>query len=303
MSSPEEAPPFTLRQLSYLVAVAEAGTFTAAAERLHVSASALSLALDELERALGVQLTVRRRAHGVRLTAAGADTLRRARHLLRDAGELIGDAGGGSGVAGTVQLGCFPTLAPAVLPGLLTRFAAAHPRARVDFAEADQDVLTRRLRDGELDLALLYDHDLDPALATRRITSNTPYLLLPGSHRLAGRGPVRLRALADEPMVLFDLPPASAHLTTVLRAAGVAPWVAHRTTSVELARALVGAGLGWTVLAQRAPSGGTAAAQVGAVVEVALADDPPPLEVVLATARAVAPGPAARAFAEVAHDR
>lgn len=297
VSSSQEAPAFTLRQLSYLVAVAEAGTFAAAAQRLHVSASALSLALDELERALGVQLTVRRRAHGVRLTAAGTDTVGRARRLLRDAGELAGGTDGGTGVAGTVRLGCFPTLAPVVLPGLLVRFAAAHPRARVEFTEADQGVLTRRLRDGELDLAVLYDHDLDAGLVTRRITANTPYLLLPAAHPLAGRDAVHLREVAAEPMVLFDLPPASAHLTTVLRAAGVVPPVAHRTSTVELARALVAAGLGWTVLAQR-PGHGEAG-----VVEVALADDPPRLDVVLAGARAIAPGPAARALAAVALDR
>ncbi|MET0189426.1 LysR family transcriptional regulator [Pseudonocardia sediminis] len=299
MSSTHEMPGFSLRQLSYFVAVAEAGTFAGAAVRLHVSASALSLALDELERTLGVQLTVRRRAHGVRLTAAGTDTLRRARRLLRDAGELAAATDGAGGdVAGTVLLGCYPTLAPAELPALLARFAAAHPRARVEFAEGPQDVLSRRLRDGELDLALLYDHGLDPGLELAPLSSNTPYLVLPSGHRLAGRSSVHLREVADEPMVLFDLPPASDHLMTVCRAAGVSPSVAHRTATVELTRSLVGAGLGYTVLAQRAP--GTRTAAGDRVVEIDLADDPAPLGIVLARSRTVQPSATARAFARIA---
>lgn len=288
VSSAEEstaAPGFSLRQLAYFVAVAEAGTFAGAAARLHVSASALSLALDELERVLGAQLTVRRRAHGVRLTAAGTDTLRRARRLLHDAGELAAaTAGTGDEVAGTVLLGCYPTLAPAELPALLGRFAAAHPRARVELAEASQDVLSRRLRDGELDLALLYDHGLDPGLELTPLSSNTPYLVLPSGHRLAGRSSVHLAEVADEPMVLFDLAPASDHLMTVCRAAGVSP--------------LVGAGLGYAVLAQRTPGLRTAAGD--RVVEVDLADEPEPLRIVMARSRTLHPSATALAFARVA---
>ena len=99
-------------------------------------------------------------------------------------------------------------------------------------------------------------------------------------------------------MVLFDLAPASEHLMTVCRAAGVSPLVAHRTATVELTRSLVGAGLGYTVLAQRAPGARTAAG--GRVVEIDLADDPAPLRIVLARSRAVHPSATARAFARIA---
>ena len=103
---------------------------------------------------------------------------------------------------------------------------------------------------------------------------------------------MHLREVADEPMVLFDLPPASDHLMTVCRAAGVSPSVAHRTATVELTRSLVGAGLGYTVLAQRAP--GTRTAAGDRVVEIDLADDPAPLGIVLARSRTVQPSATAR---------
>ena len=81
----EGVPAFTMNQLAAFVAVAEAGTLSGAAERLHVSASALSAAVTELERALQTQLLHRRKAKGVTLTPAGELVLPRARHLLYQA--------------------------------------------------------------------------------------------------------------------------------------------------------------------------------------------------------------------------
>jgi DNA-binding transcriptional LysR family regulator len=289
-------PAYSLRQLAYFVAVAEAGTLAGASATLHVSASALSLALDELERALDAQLTVRRRAHGIRLTPAGQETLRRARRLLREADELADAAGGDPGeVAGTVRVGCYTTLAPGLLPATIGRFSARHPRARVEFVEGSQDVLQRGLLDGELDVAVLYDHRLDPVLELTPLSSNTPHLVLPRGHRLVhGSAPVALADLVDEPMVLLDLPPSSEHALGVCLAAGLSPRIRYRTVNAETARALVGQGLGFTVLAQPEPGGRDE------VAAVPIAEDPAPLPIVMGWSGRVAPTATARAFADAA---
>ena len=289
-------PAYSLRQLAYFVAVAEAGTLAGASATLHVSASALSLALDELERALDAQLTVRRRAHGIRLTPAGQETLRRARRLLREADELADAAGGDPGeVAGTVRVGCYTTLAPGLLPATIGRFTARHPRARVEFVEGSQDVLQRGLLDGELDVAVLYDHRLDPVLELTPLSSNTPHLVLPRDHRLVhGSAPVALADLVDEPMVLLDLPPSSEHALGVCLAAGLSPRIRYRTVNAETARALVGQGLGFTVLAQPEPGGRDE------VAAVPIAEDPAPLPIVMGWSGRVAPTATARAFADAA---
>jgi DNA-binding transcriptional LysR family regulator len=292
-------PAYSLRQLAYFVAVAEAGTLAGASATLHVSASALSLALDELERALDAQLTVRRRAHGIRLTPAGQETLRRARRLLREADELADAAGGDPGeVAGTVRVGCYTTLAPGLLPATIGRFTARHPRARVEFVEGSQDVLQRGLLDGELDVAVLYDHRLDPVLELTPLSSNTPHLVLPRDHRLVhGSAPVALADLVDEPMVLLDLPPSSEHALGVCLAAGLSPRIRYRTVNAETARALVGQGLGFTVLAQPEPGGRDE------VAAVPIAEDPAPLPIVMGWSGRVAPTATARAFADAARSR
>ena len=143
----EGVPAFTMNQLAAFVAVAEAGTISGAAERLHVSPSALSAAVTELERALQTQLLHRRKAKGVSLSPAGEVVLPRARHLLYQASELEADARGDErGVTGVVRLGCYPSLAPTVLPVLLSEFTRAHPEARVEVAENTQDQLTRASR-------------------------------------------------------------------------------------------------------------------------------------------------------------
>src|SRR5690349_8025732 len=108
---------FSLRQLTYFLAVAEAGSIAAAAARLHVTATAVAASVTELERILGVQLLVRRRAHGASLTPSGSYLAARAAALLREADELsLSVAGRGTELAGPLTLGCYVTLSPTVLP-------------------------------------------------------------------------------------------------------------------------------------------------------------------------------------------
>ncbi|GAA4888966.1 LysR substrate-binding domain-containing protein [Streptomonospora salina] len=246
------APRFSLRQLAYFVAVAEAGTISEAAQRLHISQPAVSLALNDLERALRVQLCVRRKSHGITLTPTGTQVLRRARRLLRQAEDLEGEAGAGEGtLTGVLSLGCFVTLAPTVLPPLLQGFSALHPGLTVDFSEDTQDVLQRRLLSGELDLAVIYDMDVLPEMERAELFTMRPHVLLPAGHPLAGRSSVSLHELAPEPMVLLDAAPSSHHALGLCHDFGVVPQVGYRPTSYEVARALVGRGLGWSILVQR----------------------------------------------------
>ena len=119
---------YTLRQLEYFVAVAETGSVTKAAQAIHLSQSALSTALVELERALDVQLFLRHHARGVTLTQGGEQLLVASRRLLLQASELADEARGlGNDVSGTLHLACFGVLAPYLLPELLAEAAIRLP--------------------------------------------------------------------------------------------------------------------------------------------------------------------------------
>ena len=175
-----------MNQLAAFVAVAEAGTISGAAEKLHVSPSALSAAVTELEHSLQTQLLHRRKAKGVSLTPAGELVLPRARYVLFQAAELEADARGDErGVTGLVRLGCYPSLAPTVLPVLLSEFIKVHPEARLEVQENTQDQLTHGLESGALDLAIMYDLDLEPVWKSATLATLEPRVVLPADHRLA----------------------------------------------------------------------------------------------------------------------
>ena len=252
MARPDGVPGYTLRQLAAFAAVAEWGTITAAADALHMSHSALSSAVTDLEKALEVKLFVRQRARGVTLTPTGHEVLDRARVLLHHAAELERDAHSEAGaVVGPVAVGCYPSLGPTLLPSLLADFIRIHPRARVDFREDTQNRLRGLLDAHELDVAFLYDLDLEPGLEIAKLDVRRPMVLLPVTHPLAAAPAVRLRDLATEPMVLLDAPPSSGHASRVCADAGFAPIIGYRVQSFETARSFVGRGLGWTLLLQR----------------------------------------------------
>lgn len=245
-------PRFSFRQLEYFVAVAEAGTLAAAAERHHVSQSAISLAISDLERALDVQLLLRRKSRGTALTDAGREVLPQIRSLLSHAGEVQSTARSiGQSVAGELKVACYPTLTPFLMPEALSGFAALHPSVAVQLAEGSVSEIQARLLDGTCELALMYDLGIGPDIATRLLYEMRPYVLLPADHRLAAPGPIGLKELAGEPMVLLEMPPSAAMFREVLASAGVEPNVRFVTASFESVRSLVASGAGYSLLLQR----------------------------------------------------
>lgn len=244
--------PFTLRQLEYFDAIANEGSLAAAAARCRVSASALGLAIDELERHLSLQLVVRRKGKGVVLTPAGTRVLQRARWLLSGAESLADEARQASqGISGRLDIGVYSTLAPFVLPGILEGFRQRHHGLEIDFVEGSAIALRDALLQGRVDVALMYQVDVPSQLAFDEVHAYRPHVLLPADHRFAGKTEISLGELVSEPLVMLDMPPARHNTEQIFRALDLRPWVAHHASSYELARCLVGRGLGYSVMFQR----------------------------------------------------
>ncbi|WP_406639064.1 LysR family transcriptional regulator [Amycolatopsis sp. WGS_07] len=242
-------PRYTLRQLEYFAAVAEARSISSAATNLHVTPTAVASALTELERILGSQLVVRRKAHGITLTPTGQYLRARIAALLREADELERAAAGE--LAGPLVLGCYSTVAPTIVPILMKWVREHHPRMDLSVVTGNQAELPQRLLSGELDLAIGYDIALPEGLESVLLYSAPPYALLPAGHRLAHRETVSVTELADEPLIMLDLPPAAQHTRMLFERAGTEPRVEQRTTDFELTRSLVARGFGYSVLIQR----------------------------------------------------
>jgi DNA-binding transcriptional LysR family regulator len=273
---------FTLRQLEYFDAIASEGSLTAAAERCHVSAAALALALTELERHLSLQLFVRRKGKGMTLAPAGARLLAHARQLLASAESLAGEASeNATALTGRFAIGCFSTLAPFFLPGVMDGFRREHPDLELEFiAEATAPELHELLLQGRIDAALMYGVDVSGRLSFDPLHEYRPYVIVADGHPLAERGTVNLRDLGGEPLIQLDLQPSRENTEYLFASLGLEPDIRHTTTNYELARCLVGRGLGYSVLIQRPQSNLTYDGHSVAVLE--LSDDLPTAVVGLA---------------------
>jgi DNA-binding transcriptional LysR family regulator len=242
----------TLRQLEYFVTTARTGSMARAATALHVSAAAVSLGVGQLERALGCDLFLRRPQRPLALTGAGRELLPKAAALVSDAEQIEQDAGQRSDIySGSIRVGCFDTLAPMLVPQLLSAVRERYPDLDVDVSEGQSDVLQEQLLDGVTDVAVLYGLELLPGLRAEQLWTMSPYVILPGDHRFARRRSVRLADLADEPMIMLDAPPSRMHVLTTLASVGLSPTIARVTHNFETLRSLVGRGYGWGLLVQR----------------------------------------------------
>ncbi|MFS8930715.1 LysR family transcriptional regulator [Cupriavidus taiwanensis] len=253
----------SLRRLRYFAATAETGSTTAAARLLNVSQPSISVAIRELETLFEEALFARDAGTRMTLTRFGARKLAEARHILGAATAFEVDKRG-DGAAGEVQIGVFRTLAPVYLPVVLRMARERYPNLAVRFVEGDLAQLEDWLHGGQIELALSYDVGMPEDLERERLAELRPYGLVPAGSRLARRrGSISLHDLAQEPLILIDLPHSREFLMAPFWQYGLQPEVRYRATSLELARGMVANGLGVALLITQAP----ASSQIAAVVE------------------------------------
>jgi len=241
------APDFTLRQLSYFVAVAHHQSVHRAAEELHVSAPAISAAIAQLESTLGVQLFVRRHARGLVLTEEGNALALECRNLLNQAWELGAGRHAGA-VRGWVHVGCLFSFAPFLVPPLLRDFKARYPNARLYWHEGNHEYLMEGLQHGAFELAVLYDFEVPSGIECLRLRPAPLQAVLPGRHPLARKRRVGVEALAAEPLVLLDVPRTREYILSAFSAAGLTPRIAFRVQSISMLRGLVASDAGYSLL-------------------------------------------------------
>ncbi len=190
------------RQLEYLAAIADEGTFTRAAERVYAAQSTVSAGIQSLERELGSPL-FERDAHGVRLTDVGEEVLAEARVALRAVERMRELADREGPLRGTVRVGIFTNLTTVDLPGVMGEFHRRHPHVdlRLGPSPTGSTGLVEDVRQGRLDIAFHGLPDPVPGLLTRPLADSPFRAVLPEGHPLARRRTVALADLADEPWV------------------------------------------------------------------------------------------------------
>ena len=155
------APRFSLRQLEYMVAVAEYGSVLSASKEVNVSSSSISAAISQLEAELGVQLFVRQHAQGLNLTSVGGQFFNEAKQILNRV-SLLGDLANNAvqSMRGPISIGCFVTLAPLVAASFRRSFTEECPQVSVTIREGNQVELLAMLARAEIDIAITYDLDI-----------------------------------------------------------------------------------------------------------------------------------------------
>jgi LysR family hydrogen peroxide-inducible transcriptional activator len=238
-----------LRDLRYLVALADALHFGKAADACHVSQPTLSTQVKKLEEELGVVLVERAPRH-VMLTPAGRDIAARARRVLAEVEQMRETARRTSDPeAGTIRLGLFPTLGPYLLPHVVPRIRTRFPRLELLLVEEKTEVVLNMLRDGKLDAAVLALPLHEDWLETELLFEEPFLLAVPEGHALAGHADLRLSDLGEQHLLLLE----EGHCLRdqaleVCHLAGAGEKEGFRATSLETLRQMVAAGVGVTLL-------------------------------------------------------
>ncbi|MBI5106833.1 MAG: LysR family transcriptional regulator [Solirubrobacterales bacterium] len=215
-----------LRLIRYFVAVAEERNFTRAAERLHMAQPPLSAAIRQLEQQLDVRL-LDRTPRTVALTPAGARLLELGRELLAHADEVVAQVRAvEKAPAGLLRAGITPTARYGLAPDLLAAWAAAAPGVMVRTREDTTGALARDVRQGRLDLALLFCPPPLEGLASAVVREEPAVLHARADHPLAARHAVSVADLAGETLLVAggpDSPGYTAAVVAACRAAGFEP--------------------------------------------------------------------------------
>ncbi|BDH44583.1 transcriptional regulator [Salmonella enterica subsp. enterica serovar Choleraesuis] len=246
-------PNYTLRQLKYFVTTVGCGSVAEASRKLFIAQPSISTAIKSLEESFGVQLFIRHHAQGVSLTPSGTRFYNKAQKLLRMAHEFEQNTLADNDlVSGRIDIGCFETVAPLVLPKLIRGFKERYPGVEIFIRDGEQHELVQGLTAGDFDLALLYNHDLNASITTQQLVEpRTPYVLLPADHPLAGQSEVTLSQLAPEPMILLDVMPSRHYFVDLFTQAGYTPNIVFSSPSIEMVRGMVGQGFGFAILVTR----------------------------------------------------
>src|SRR4051812_13475573 len=243
-----------VRRMRVLREVAVRGSFSAAAEALSFTQSAISQQIAALEREAGATL-VQRSARGVRLTDAGEALVRHAEAIMARLAEAEAELEAIAGLrGGRLRLASFESAASTLMPLAIAAFREQHPAVELSMALAEPEDSIPQLRSGELDLAVVFDTAAvvpDPSLDRRHLLQDPMYLALPRDHPLAHRRRVRLEDLAGEAWIAGSAGCECNRLTSrACAAAGFEPRIAFETDDYTAMQGFVAAGVGVSLIAE-----------------------------------------------------
>ena len=262
-----------VRRLRVLREVARQGSFSAAADALSYTQSAISQQIAALERETGATL-LQRRAGGVRLTDAGRALVTRADAILAQLADAERELAAIAGLrGGRVRLASFPSAGATLVTEAVSRFQRKHPEVELSLSEGEPDVTVPALKRGDFDLAVVFDYEhrrapniLGEDLDCIHLLDDPMRVVLPSDHPLTRRKTIRLDELAEEAWVGGCVGGVcNAMVVDWCADAGFEPNIAFESDDHNVLIGLVAAGVGITLLPQLALRMGLPGAESRAV--------------------------------------
>lgn len=289
-----------LGRLKVLTEVVSRGSFSAAAEALSYSQSAVSQAIARLEAETGAPLVVRDRRR-VRPTAAGATLVEHADSIFAQVEAAEAELAAVLGLrGGRLRVASFPSAGATLMPLAVATFRERHPDVALSLAEGEPEEIAPRVRAGEVDLALLFEFPgvrERPTAGLRAVTllEDPMYVVLPAEHELAAKPSLSLADLRDQDWVqTSESSPCARHVVRTCVGAGFEPRVTFESDDYETVQGLVAAGVGVALIPRLALSH----VHPGIVMR-ALAPRSPARRVVAATVPGPGVSPAAKTMLRV----
>lgn len=241
----------SLKQIQYFLAAAETGQFSAAAAKVHVTQTAITASMKELESALGVALFHRQHASGVSLTIDGQKFLHHAYNIAAAVNSAVHDPGLiRQNVTGTVRLGATHSMLGNYVVPAIARFVRAYPQVDLQVVELERPALEQALLGGEVDIGFAWLANLEApqAFATLPLTRSRRQLWLCANHPLLQKRSIAMADIHQLPYVLYNQDETPRNTLLFWRHAGLTPNIRYRVTSMEALRSLVAQGLAVTIL-------------------------------------------------------
>jgi DNA-binding transcriptional LysR family regulator len=234
-----------LRQIRYVLAVAEEHSFSRAAARLHLAQPSLSQQIAKLEHTLGVLLFHRMPQH-VELTDAGQRFVQVAQSLIDQAESLEREMRAyASGESGKLLVGSLPITGAYVLPRVIPDFTKQFPGVELQLIEETSSRLERLLVRGKIDISLLTMPIADPSIEAIPAIHEEIYLAVPPNHPLAQQEEVDLSELSSQPFILLKEGQGFRQISLHLcEQAGFRPRIVFESSNIQTVQSLVAAGMG-----------------------------------------------------------
>ena len=266
----------SLKAMEYFTTALRLGSISKAAAELNIAASAIGSAIDQVEAAFDLTLTVRQRSRGIEANASGRLIAQKFALLLEEYRSVLTEGADlKNALSGTLRIGYYAPIAPAFLPLVLASIASERDDITLHLDECDNDAAQDGLLNGTYDAILFVSEDARPSIDFDVLIEAPAYCLVPVGHDFARLASVTIAQIATQPIVVLNRPVATPYYQSLFNAHAKDITIAAYANSTEMVRSLVSADHGCAVLNMQPL---TAQSYSGAtLVGVPISDPLPPL--------------------------